>query len=122
ALEAPVRIIGREQEELVAVDLLQELIELRRLRRQVPGLDREAHPVAHDGGGRAVDPGDLLAHPAPHLDAAPEEARQPADARFQQHDAKGGELREDALGYEAEELALESLREAHMLLVEGRGP
>ena len=122
AIETPVRPVGREEQHPLGADLVEQPREPALLRRALQGLEGDAHMLADQVGGRALHPGHLGAQAAPGLVRAPQEVRQPADAGVEQHHAQAGELAEDALVDEAQQLPLEHLRLARMVLgVEG-GP
>src|SRR5579862_2763000 len=109
------RIIGREQQQLVRAHLLEHELELARMRRLVDRLQGEADMLAHDFGGRAIHPRNLAPYAAPGLLEAPKTSRQPSKARFDEHGFKARKFDEDALGNKAQKRALEGARIAHVV-------
>ena len=123
AVELPVRKIGREQQHVVGLQLVHDSPNVRRRWRRVKGLDRQPDVVAHEFLGRAVDPGHLVAHPAPELGEPPQARRQPGDPGFDQHHLELGVFDEHALADEAAELGVEAQRLGGVVLqVVGRPP
>ena len=90
------RKVGGKQQHLVRLQLVHDAPNVRRAGRAVKRLGGEAHVLAHDLLGRAIDPRHLDAHAAPELGEAPQVRRQPGDAQFDQHDLEPGELGEHA--------------------------
>ena len=74
--------------------------------RRIDRLQGHAHVLADDLGRRAVDPRHLGAHAAPGLAGAPEQIRQPGEARFDQHQPQRREFLEHAFGEEAQAVAI----------------
>ena len=68
-------------------------------------------------GRLALDPGHLDAHAAPGLVGAPHEGRQPAHARFHQHDLEAGKFAEHAFIDQAQHLGLKRLRLGEIIFV-----
>ena len=83
---------------------------------RVERLDRQPEMVPNDLVGRAVHPWNLGPQAAPELGKAPEEARQPGHAGFDEHDLQAGMLGEHALADQARHLRLEALRLRRVIL------
>ena len=78
--------------------------------RRIHRLQGHANVLADDLGRRTVDPWHLGAHAAPGFAGAPQQVRQPGEARFAQHQPQRWKLLEHALGEEAQELRFERRR------------
>ena len=116
AVELPVRIVARKQQHAIRADLVDQLLDAGLVGRGIERLRREPHVIAHDVGRRAIDPRHLHAHALPGLVGPPHEGRQPADARFHQHDLEARKLAEHALEDEAQQLRLVRLRLGDVVL------
>ena len=81
----PMRVVGREQQDIVGADMLQHALQHCGFRRSVVRLQGETDMPAHQGRGRFGRPRHLAPHAAPGLVRSPQEARQPGEARFDHH-------------------------------------
>jgi hypothetical protein len=103
AVELPVRIVGREQQKIVATDMFERAGKLLRVVfRQIERLERESHALADDVGRRPVEPRHLGAHAAPGLVDAPQQRRQPGKAGLDADERQRREFLENAFRDEAQ--------------------
>ena len=118
----PVRPVGGEHEHLRRPELVDDLRELRRVRRPVDRLQADPHVLADVGRRRPRQPRHLAPQAAPALVGAPQERGQPREPGLQQRDAQAGVAVEGPLGDEAQELGLERRGHVDVLLDPGRRP
>src|SRR6266536_1370703 len=91
-IEVPVRVVGREHQQRIRIDLLEDLLHQDWIVRQIERLEREAHPLLDVLRGQLSDPRRLATQPLPDLVEAPEEAGQPGPTAFDHRQAERREL------------------------------
>ncbi len=121
-VELPVRVVAREEKQLVRAHLLHELLKGFGRGGTVERLRRQAHLITHDLERRTVYPGDFHPQPLPELVEVPDVRGQPRHARLDQHHAQLGKLGEHAFADEARELRLEGERLVDVVLGVIGGP